>query len=139
MLACVRGRAVCGGGGGVAAAAARAWERHGRRASSNDVNTFRGTTTMRLPNGEKQNLGLFSAGEVEGRVHRLRNHMEQEGLAACLFTSIHNVNYYTGGFIYCAFGRPYGLLVTPEKHVTISALIDAGQPWRLSPQVWTKV
>lgn len=40
----------------------------------------------------------------------------------------------TGGFTYCAFGRPYGLVVTPEKHVTISALIDAGQPWRRSPQ-----
>ncbi|KAG0697958.1 Creatinase [Chionoecetes opilio] len=65
--------------------------------------------------------------------------MEQEGLAACLFTSIQNINYFTGGFTYCASGRPYGLLVTPEKHVTISALIDAGQPWRRSPQVWSPV
>ncbi|KAK8379013.1 hypothetical protein O3P69_009633 [Scylla paramamosain] len=82
----------------------------------------------------EQSPGLFSAEEVEGRVNRLRHHMEQEGLAACLFTSIHNVNYYTGGFTYCAFGRPYELLVTPEKHVTISALIDGGQPRRRSPQ-----
>lgn len=49
-----------------------------------------------------------------------------------MFTSIHNINYFSGGFTYCSFGRSYGLLVTPEKHVTISALIDAGQPWRRS-------
>ncbi|KAK8378791.1 hypothetical protein O3P69_009485 [Scylla paramamosain] len=114
--------------------AAVAWQQFGQRASSNDVNTFRDTVTMRLPNGVKQSPGLFSPEEVEGRVNRLRHHMEQEGLAACLFTSIHNVNYYTGGFTYCAFGRPFGLLVTPEKHVTISPLIDGGQPWRRSPQ-----
>ncbi|XP_063845220.1 creatinase-like isoform X1 [Scylla paramamosain] len=119
---------------GVVAATAAAWQRCSRCVSSNDVDTFRDTATMRMPNGVKQSPGLFSAEEVEGRVNRLRHHMEQEGLAACLFTSIHNVNYYTGGFTYCAFGRPYGLLVTPEKHVTISALIDGGQPWRRSPQ-----
>src|SRR3989338_3627860 len=28
------------------------------------------------------------------------------------------------------FGRPYGLVVTPTQSVTISAGIDAGQPWR---------
>lgn len=88
---------------------------------------------MRMYNGEKQPTGLFSAGEIEARVRKLRDFMEEEGVAACLFTSIHNVNYYTGGFLYCSFGRPYGLLITPEKHVTISALIDAGQPWRRSP------
>lgn len=89
---------------------------------------------MKIHNGEKAPLGLFSSGEIEGRITKLRNYMQQEGLAACLFTSIHNINYYTGGFIYCAFGRPYGLLITPEKHVSISALIDYGQPWRRSPQ-----
>lgn len=125
---------VCGRASGAVAAAARTWERCGTRATTNDVNTFRDTTTMRFYNGEKESPGLFSAAEVERRVNSLRRHMEQEGLAACLFTSIHNINYYTGGFTYCSFGRPYGLLVTPDKHVTISALIDAGQPWRRSPQ-----
>ncbi|XP_068222986.1 creatinase-like [Palaemon carinicauda] len=103
------------------------------RHSSSDVNAFRETTTVRRYNGEKAPLGIFSAGEIEGRITKLRNYMQQEGLAACLFTSIHNINYYTGGFTYCSFGRPYGLLVTPEKHVSISALIDYGQPWRRSP------
>ncbi|ROT75722.1 hypothetical protein C7M84_005727 [Penaeus vannamei] len=112
----------------------------GTRAASNDVNTFRDTYTMRMYNGEKQPTGLFSAGEIEARVRKLRDFMEEEGVAACLFTSIHNVNYYTGKALLGrrSFGitfriRPYGLLITPEKHVTISALIDAGQPWRRSP------
>ncbi|CAL4096189.1 unnamed protein product, partial [Meganyctiphanes norvegica] len=103
------------------------------RHSSTDVTTFRNTQYLTMHNGEKQPTGLFSAAEVEDRITRLRNHMQSEGLGACLFTSIHNINYFSG-FTYCAFGRPYGLLVTPEKHVTISALIDAGQPWRRSPQ-----
>lgn len=104
-----------------------------RRFASNDINAFRDTTTMKCYNGEKAPLGLFSTGEIESRITKLRNYMQDQGLGACLFTSIHNINYYTGGFIYCAFGRRYGLLVTPEKHVTISALIDLGQPWRRSP------
>ncbi|XP_042239802.1 creatinase-like [Homarus americanus] len=105
----------------------------GSRRASNDVTSFRETKTLRMYNGQKVSPGLFSQKEVEGRITRLRQHMEGEGLAACLFTSIHNITYYTGGFVYCAFGRPYGLLVTPEKHVTISALVDGGQPWRRSP------
>ena len=48
-----------------------------------------------------------------------------------ILTSMHNVAYYTG-FIYCSFGRPYGCIVTQKKIVTISANIDAGQPWRRS-------
>jgi len=47
----------------------------------------------------------------------------------CVFTSMHNVSYYSG-FTYCAFGRPYAVVVTPTECVTISAGIDAGQPWR---------
>jgi creatinase len=42
---------------------------------------------------------------------------------------MHNIAYYSG-FLYCAFGRPYALVVTAEQSVTISAGIDAGQPWR---------
>jgi creatinase len=44
---------------------------------------------------------------------------------------MHNIAYYSG-FLYCAFGRPYGLVVTATDCVTISAGIDAGQPWRRS-------
>ena len=43
---------------------------------------------------------------------------------------MHNVAYYSN-FVYCAFGRPYGLVVGLEgAPVTLSALIDGGQPWR---------
>ncbi|MCX8508419.1 MAG: M24 family metallopeptidase, partial [Rhodobacteraceae bacterium] len=40
-----------------------------------------------------------------------------------------NIAYYSG-FLYCSFGRPYGLVITATDSVTISAGIDAGQPWR---------
>jgi creatinase len=55
--------------------------------------------------------------------------MAERGIDAALFTSIHNVNYYSD-FLYCSFGRPYGLVVTQESSTSISANIDAGQPWR---------
>jgi len=44
---------------------------------------------------------------------------------------MHNIAYYTG-FIYCSFGRPYGCIITEKKIFTISANIDASQPWRRS-------
>jgi creatinase len=44
---------------------------------------------------------------------------------------MHNIAYHTG-FIYCSFGRPYGCVITEKKIVTISANIDASQPWRHS-------
>jgi creatinase len=55
--------------------------------------------------------------------------MEMQGIDACVFTSMHSIAYYSG-FLYCSFGRPYGLVVTSTQSVTISAGIDAGQPWR---------
>jgi creatinase len=48
-----------------------------------------------------------------------------------ILTSMHNIAYYTG-FIYCSFGRPYGCVITKKKIFTISANIDASQPWRRS-------
>ena len=48
-----------------------------------------------------------------------------------ILTSMHNIAYYTG-FIYCSFGRPYGCIITEKKIITISANIDASQPWRRS-------
>ena len=53
----------------------------------------------------------------------------RSGIDSVLFTSIHNINYYSD-FLYCSFGRPYGLVVTADKATTISANIDAGQPYR---------
>ena len=82
----------------------------------------------RFRNGEKAELP-FSSEEYEARLRGLRASMQSLGVTACLFTSMHNIAYYSG-FLYCSFGRPYGLVVTASETVTISAGIDAGQPWR---------
>jgi creatinase len=71
----------------------------------------------------------FAAEEYDARLAGLRELMEMQGVDACVFTSMHSIAYYSG-FLYCSFGRPYGLVVTPTQSVTISAGIDAGQPWR---------
>jgi len=83
-----------------------------------------------LKNGEKVKLP-FSNDEYNKRVSKLRSVMDKKNLDMIILTSMHNVAYYTG-FIYCSFGRPYGCLVTKNKISTISANIDAGQPWRRS-------
>jgi len=82
----------------------------------------------RFHNGEKAKLP-FSEIEYEARLKGLRQIMEDAGAQAVVLTSMHNIAYYSG-FLYCAFGRPYGLVVTDKECVTISAGIDAGQPWR---------
>ena len=82
----------------------------------------------RFHNGEKAQL-QFAEAEYAARVQGLRRIMEQMGADAAVFSSMHNISYYSG-FTYCAFGRPYALVVTPSECVTISAGIDAGQPWR---------
>jgi len=71
----------------------------------------------------------FSSDEYDARLAGLRAIMRELGVDACVFTSMHNIAYYSG-FLYCSFGRPYGLVVTPSDSVTISAGIDAAQPWR---------
>ncbi|MCB1333461.1 MAG: aminopeptidase P family protein [Roseivivax sp.] len=71
----------------------------------------------------------FEPAEYDARLSGLRQRMSDAGVDACVFTSMHNIAYYSG-FLYCSFGRPYGLVVTATDSVTISAGIDAGQPWR---------
>ena len=83
-----------------------------------------------LKNGKKVKLP-FSNQEYQNRVSKLRKVMSENNMNMAILTSMHNVAYYTG-FIYCSFGRPYGCIVTQEKIVTISANIDASQPWRRS-------
>ena len=83
---------------------------------------------LELPNGEKAPLP-FSNAEYEARLGKLRALMAENGVDAMLLTSMHNIAYYSG-FLYCAFGRPYALVVTAERSVTVSANIDYGQPWR---------
>ena len=84
--------------------------------------------SYRFHNGEKTKLP-FETAEYEARIAGLRARMAKAGVSAAIFTSMHNIAYYSG-FLYCAFGRPYGLVVTANDCVTISAGIDAGQPWR---------
>lgn len=81
----------------------------------------------RFHQGEKELP--FSSDEYDARLAGLRVIMREQGLDACVFTSMHNIAYYSG-FLYCSFGRPYGLVVTLQDSVTISAGIDAAQPWR---------
>ena len=83
-----------------------------------------------IKNGSKAKLP-FSESEYKSRQEKLKEVMEKSNLDLIILTSMHNVAYYTG-FIYCSFGRPYGCIVTEKKIVTISANIDAGQPWRRS-------
>ncbi|HDZ82267.1 MAG TPA: M24 family metallopeptidase [Roseobacter sp.] len=96
---------------------------------TNSSNTAR-PDMYRFHNGTKSPLP-FEAAEYEARLEELRERMEAAGVAAAVFTSMHNIAYYSG-FLYCAFGRPYGLVVTDTDCVTVSAGIDAGQPWRRS-------
>jgi len=83
-----------------------------------------------IKNGSKANLP-FTNSEYKNRQEKLKQVMSKNNLDVIILTSMHNVAYYTG-FIYCSFGRPYGCIITDKKIVTISANIDAGQPWRRS-------
>lgn len=86
------------------------------------------TEYFRFHNGEKAALP-FSGAEYDARLKGLRRIMAEAGVGAVALTSMHNIAYYSG-FLYCSFGRPYALVVTADDNVTISAGIDAGQPWR---------
>jgi len=83
-----------------------------------------------LKNGEKAKLP-FSNEEYNQRLNKVRTIMDKDNLDMIILTSMHNIAYYSG-FIYCSFGRPYGCIITKNKIVTISANIDASQPWRRS-------
>ena len=81
-----------------------------------------------IDNGEKVRHS-FSDQEYANRIGKLRSMMASKGVDSVLFTSYHNINYYSD-FVYCQFGRPYGLVVTQDKVVLIAANIDGGQPFR---------
>ena len=83
-----------------------------------------------LKNGKKVKLP-FTEQEYKTRLENLRIVMSNNNLDMIILTSMHNIAYYTG-FIYCSFGRPYGCVITKNKVTTISANIDASQPWRRS-------
>lgn len=73
----------------------------------------------------------FSKSEYERRLSTLRKSMAERDVEVVLFTSMHNIAYYSG-FLYCAFGRPYACVITQTECTTVSANIDASQPWRRS-------
>ncbi len=83
-----------------------------------------------IANGERA-TPTFSAAAMDARLATLRAHMAENDIGHVLFTSYHNINYYAD-FLYCSFGRPYALVVSQDKSITISANIDGGQPWRRS-------
>src|SRR3954470_13327817 len=86
--------------------------------------------TKIIKNGERVK-STFSKAEMERRNVNLRRHMAKAGIDAVMFTSYHNINYYSD-FLYTSFNRSYALVITQDKHVTVSANIDAGMPWRRS-------
>ena len=83
---------------------------------------------INIDNGERVRHS-FSDSEYARRIGALRAMMARTGVDSVLFTSYHNINYYSD-FLYCSFGRFYGLVVTQDKVVIIAANIDGGQPWR---------
>ena len=89
---------------------------------------------MKLPdlinftNGDKV-PPTFTPTEMENRLAKLRRAMAEQRVDVVLFTSYHNINYYTD-FLYCSFGRFYGLVVDADTQTTISSLVDGAQPWR---------
>jgi creatinase len=85
---------------------------------------------LEIKNGSKVKP-TFSSSEMLRRIEALRRFMAETGVDAILLTSIHNVHYYSD-FLYCAFGRDYGLVVTQRSSTTISPAVDFGQPYRRS-------
>jgi len=83
---------------------------------------------MEWHNGDKA-WSPFSPAEMQRRQDTMRTFMADAQIDACLFTSYHNICYFSG-WLYCAFGRRYGLVLDADRATTISAAIDGGQPWR---------
>ena len=83
---------------------------------------------LEMHNGDKVKP-TFSAAEMERRQNGLRRALSELKLDAALLTSYHNINYFAD-FLFCYFGRKYAFIVTDTKAISISAGIDAGQPWR---------
>jgi creatinase len=81
-------------------------------------------------NGEKDH-SPFSDAEMTRRQTAVRDWMARNAVDAALFTSHHCINYYSG-WLYCAFGRKYGMVLTQTASTTISAGVDGGQAWRRS-------
>lgn len=71
----------------------------------------------------------FAAEEYDTRLTGLRAILAEQGLDAAILTSMQAIAYYSG-FLYLSFGRPYALVVTADRDITVAANIDGGQPGR---------
>ena len=81
-----------------------------------------------IRNGDRVE-NTFPVAEFDRRLTLLRAHLAHEAIDFALFSSYHNINYYSD-FLFCHFGRFYALVVDQENQTTLSANIDGGQPWR---------
>jgi len=80
-------------------------------------------------NNGKKPKPTFSEAEMQRRQDGIKGWMAKAKVDACLFTSYHNINYLSD-FLYCYFGRKYGLVITQKKTTSVTAAIDGGQPAR---------
>ncbi len=80
-------------------------------------------------NNGKKPKPTFSAAEMQRRQDNIRGWMAKSNVDACLFTSYHNICYLSD-FLYCYFGRRYGLVITQKQATSVTAAIDGGQPAR---------
>ncbi len=71
----------------------------------------------------------FSEQEMQRRQDDVLRWMAANDVDAALFTSHQGIAYYSG-WLYCGFGRKYGMVITHTAATTISSAIDGGQPWR---------
>ena len=71
----------------------------------------------------------FSDAEMKRRQDAIRKLMAEQKMDAALFTSYHNICYLSD-FLYCYFGRRYGLVIDHQKATSVTAAIDGGQPAR---------
>lgn len=83
---------------------------------------------QKMHNGKKA-TPTFSAEEMTRRQDALRKILVDLKLDGVILTSYHNICYFSD-FLYCYFGRRYAFVVTDKKAISITAGIDAGQPWR---------
>lgn len=83
---------------------------------------------MKWHNGDCE-FRPFSDAEMKRRQASVRDWMVRNDVGAVLFTSQHCINYFSG-WLYCAFGRKHGMVLTHEAATTISSGIDGGRPWR---------
>ena len=80
----------------------------------------------RWHNGEKS-FSPFSDGEMARRHDAMQARMDHAGIDACLFTSYHNICYFSG-FLYCKFGRRDGAVAGESAMALDSSSAATARP-----------